>query len=76
MSDTKVARGVAPGRPKSDVPDDWDGASWLERTQPRGARASPGRHTAITRTLYSYSSYKSWADKVRTSWDPPAKDDK
>ena len=70
MSDTKTARGAAPGRSKTDVPDDWDGASWLERSHSRGPRPPPGRHTAITRTLYSYSNYKSWAEKVRTSWDP------
>jgi len=29
-----------------------------------------GRHAAITRNLYTWSSYKTWADKVRTSWDP------
>jgi hypothetical protein len=74
MSDTRAARGGTPGRPKSDVPDSWDGPSWLERAQPRGPRPPPGRHTAITRTLYSYSNYKSWAEKVRTSWDPAEKD--
>ncbi len=76
MSDSKAARGAAPGRSKTDVPDSWDGASWLERSQPRGARLPPGRHTAITRTLYSYSNYKSWAEKVRTSWDPADKEPK
>lgn len=74
MGDTKAVRGTAPGRSKSEVPDSWDGASWLERSQPRGPRAAPGRHTAITRTLYSYSNYKSWAEKVRTTWDPDEKD--
>ena len=73
MIDPKPAPGAAPGRPKTDVPDSWDGASWLERSQPRGARPPAGRHTAITRTLYSYSNYKSWAEKVRTSWDPAEK---
>jgi hypothetical protein len=38
--------------------------SWLERTQP-----SNPRHAAITRSLNSWSSYKSWTDKVRHSWD-------
>lgn len=76
MSDSKAARGAAPSRSKTDVPDSWDGASWLERSQPRGARPPAGRHTAITRTLYSYSNYKSWAEKVRTSWDPADKEPK
>jgi hypothetical protein len=38
--------------------------NWLERAQP----ANP-RHAAITRSLYSWSNYKSWSDKVRSSWD-------
>jgi hypothetical protein len=40
-------------------------ARWLEHMQ-----RSRGRHAAITRNLYTWSNYKSWADKVRTSWDP------
>jgi len=28
-----------------------------------------GRHAAITNDLYSWHSYKSWADKVRGSWN-------
>ena len=28
-----------------------------------------GRHGAITTSLYSWHSYKNWADKVRGSWD-------
>ena len=26
------------------------------------------RHGAIARRLYTYSTYKSWADKMRASW--------
>ena len=26
------------------------------------------RHAAITRNLYSWSNYKSWADKMRHDW--------
>ncbi len=45
-------------------------ANWLERMQ-----RTRGRHAAITRELYTWSSYKSWADRVRESWDEPqAKD--
>jgi hypothetical protein len=76
MSDTKAPRGPVPGEPTSELPDSWDGNSWLDRTQARGARLPPGRHNAITRTLNNYSSYKSWADKVRTSWHPTDKDPK
>ncbi len=39
-------------------------ATWLERMQ-----RSRGRHAAITRNLYTWSSYKNWADRVRESWD-------
>ncbi len=44
-------------------------ASWLDRMQ--RARA---RHAAITKNLYTWSNYKSWADKMKDSWDdePPA----
>ena len=38
--------------------------NWLERAPP----ASNSRHAAITRSLYSWSNYKSWTDKVRNSW--------
>jgi hypothetical protein len=38
-------------------------ASWLDRMQ--RARA---RQAAITRNLYTWSNYKSWADQVRDSW--------
>lgn len=40
-------------------------ARWLQHMQ-----RTRGRHAAITRNLYTWSSYKTWADKVRTSWDP------
>ena len=39
-------------------------ANWLDRMQ--RARA---RQAAITRNLYTWSNYKSWADQVRGSWD-------
>lgn len=40
-------------------------ARWLQHMQ-----RTRGRHAAITRNLYTWSSYKTWADKVRGSWDP------
>ena len=46
-------------------------ANWLDRMQ--RARA---RHAAITKNLYTWSNYKSWADKMRDNWeeeDPNAK---
>jgi hypothetical protein len=43
-------------------------AAWLERMQ-----RTRGRHAAITKNLYTWSSYKHWADKVKGSWeDEPA----
>jgi hypothetical protein len=38
-------------------------ARWLEHMQ-----RSRTRHAAITRNLYSWSSYKNWAEKMRTAW--------
>ena len=42
--------------------------NWLERAQPTNPR-----HAAITRSLYSWSNYKSWTDKVRHGWDKEKK---
>jgi hypothetical protein len=39
-------------------------SSWLDRMQ-RGR----ARHAAITKNLYTWASYKSWADKMRDSWE-------
>jgi hypothetical protein len=38
-------------------------ARWLEHMQ-----RTRTRHAAITRNLYTWSNYKSWADKVRHEW--------
>ncbi len=43
-------------------------SSWLMRGH-KGA----GRHAAITKNLYNWHSYKSWADKARNSWEDPDK---
>ncbi len=45
--------------------------NWLDRAQPLNAR-----HAAITRSLYSWTNYKSWTDKVRSNWDKDNKDSK
>lgn len=45
-------------------PRDPQRANWLDRAQP-----SNSRHAAITRSLHTWSSYKSWTDKVRSNWD-------
>ena len=44
---------------------------WLERAQP--AQPANPRHAAITRSLYNWSSYKNWTDKVRHGWDKDKK---
>jgi hypothetical protein len=44
-------------------------ANWLDRAQP----ASNSRHAAITRSLHTWSNYKSWSDKVKSSWDKDPK---
>lgn len=50
---------VAAGRER------WEGQrNWLNRAPPAN-----GRHAAITGSLHSWTSYKSWADRVRNSWD-------
>jgi hypothetical protein len=53
-----LSSGSAPADPAEPFPD------WLDRMQ--RARA---RHAAITRNLNTWSSYKSWADRMRESWD-------
>jgi hypothetical protein len=35
-----------------------------------GRSVTGGRHSAITRNLRNYASYKSWAEKMRNSWEP------
>ncbi|MFO1428153.1 MAG: hypothetical protein U1F11_14510 [Steroidobacteraceae bacterium] len=37
--------------------------NWLDRMQ-----RTRGRHAAIARNIYTWSNYKSWADKVREGW--------
>jgi hypothetical protein len=48
--------------------DGWDAYnSWLDRIrQP----TPPSRQAVIAKSLYSVSSYKSWADKARGAFDP------
>ena len=54
---------------KPGVPKEADAyATWLDRMQ--RARA---RHAAITKNLYTWSSYKNWADRMKDSFeDVPA----
>jgi|HigsolmetaAR201D_1030396.scaffolds.fasta_scaffold00890_5 hypothetical protein len=41
--------------------------NWIERPK------ASSRHGAITRSLYSWSSYKNWTEKVRSNWDKDKK---
>ena len=43
-------------------------ARWLEHMQ-----RSRTRHAAITRNLYTWSNYKTWADKMRIDWKEDGK---
>ncbi|HKU16872.1 MAG TPA: hypothetical protein VJQ52_20935 [Steroidobacteraceae bacterium] len=57
-----VVRAAAPRDPQR---------NWHDRASaahPASLPANP-RHAAITRSLYSWSNYKSWTDKVRSNWD-------
>jgi hypothetical protein len=66
--------------PKADNAED---ASASQRTAPSGAEAyarwlehmqrSRTRHAAITRNLYTWSNYKSWAEKMRIDWKDDSK---
>jgi hypothetical protein len=62
--------GATPGTPAG-APDGQSAeayARWLEHMQ-----RTRGRHAAITRNLYTWSNYKSWAEKVKGSFEPGAK---
>jgi hypothetical protein len=76
MSSSDRGRGDAPGprhepAPAGSTPGSIDPAdpyaNWLDRMQ--RARA---RHAAITKNLYTWSNYKSWADKMRDTFDEDA----
>ncbi len=59
MSDTKLSVAPAPVRSKpagAEPP-----VAWQAR------KVTPNRHGAIARQLFTYSHYKSWADKMRVT---------
>lgn len=71
MSSTDRGRGSAPGKQKEPPAGETPPADqtepypdWLDRMQ-----RARGRHAAITRNLNTWSSYKSWADRMRESWE-------
>lgn len=56
---------VRTGAPLQGVQRKWpDRLPLPPQTQP----ANP-RHAAITRSLYSWTNYKSWTDKINKSWE-------
>lgn len=60
MGDNKLSAAPPPNRPpapRADGPRAWP---------PREGASS--RHGAISRQLFTYSHYKSWADRMRSSW--------
>jgi len=66
---------VAPGKGGAVAPGSSPFAGWADRMQ-----RNRGRHAAITRNLYTWSSYKNWTEKVKDTWqedpadrNPPAK---
>lgn len=63
MSDYKLSASPGDGRA--------DGAAADAPARPRGPAAT-SRHGAISRRLTKYANYKTWADKVRSNWQPAA----
>jgi hypothetical protein len=55
----------ASGKPEATAATNPEGAAnLLKRSEKPG-----GRHGAITNTLYSWHSYKNWAEKMRGTWE-------
>jgi hypothetical protein len=44
-------------------------ASHLEMKVPKAAERIRGRHAAITNNFNNWRSYKSWAEKIRGTWE-------
>ena len=69
--ESKTANGTVVAKPTATAPDAGSAeayARWLEHMQ-----RTRGRHAAITRNLYTWSNYKSWAEKVKGSFEPGSK---
>ena len=74
MSSSFRERGMPPGAPEKTSGSTAAAAvptapfpDWLERVQ--NVRT---RHDAITRNLNTWSNYKNWAERVRTTWSEEA----
>ena len=77
MSDNKSPRGPSIRKPPDGAAEDRAPNAGLSGRNERGpppprppARPGVSRHAAITRTLQNYASYKLWAEKIRSSWEP------
>ena len=73
MSSIDRGRGSAPGKQKEPLSSGSEDPAqpypdWLDRMQRTRAR-----HAAITRNLNTWSSYKSWADRMRESFEDEAR---
>jgi hypothetical protein len=44
-------------------------AARLEKGAPKNAERIRGRHAAITNNFNSWRNYKSWAEKIRDTWE-------
>jgi hypothetical protein len=67
MSDSKIQvryTGVDRRAPRAEP-----GAAKPGAGVPREGYKTGGRHAAITNSLYSWHSYKNWADKIRGTWE-------
>jgi hypothetical protein len=60
MGDNKLSAAPPNSRPQGPGAD--PSRTWPPREGPSS------RHGAISRQLFTYSHYKSWADRMRTSW--------
>ncbi len=67
MGDNKLSAPPPSSRPTGPGPD-------APRPWPRRESAS-SRHGAISRQLFSYSHYKSWADRMRNTWKQEEEDE-
>jgi hypothetical protein len=65
---TTEAGARRPGAKFGAAADGWDAYNtWLDRVR---QSPPPSRQAVIAKSLYSLSSYKSWADKARGAFDP------
>jgi hypothetical protein len=44
-------------------------AARLEKNVPKNAERIRGRHSAITNNFNNWRSYKSWAERIRSTWE-------